>query len=160
MFVLFAGAITYGEELGWRGYLLPELTERVGPVVATTLVGVVWAVYHFPALYFGAQATGLGNPITVALIQMGAVFTVAAFPGSYSYFLSNGSVIPSVVLHLTWNILNPWVLGNVYTNVEGFIAGQVILVSGEGLLGLIVGIVPLVAVGYLIRQRVSFGTIK
>ena len=157
LFLLVAGAIIYGEELGWRGYLLPELTERVGPLAATALVGVVWALYHLPALYFGAQATGLGDPVTVAAIQMGAVFTVAAFPAAYSYFLSDGSVIPPLVLHLTWNVLNPWVLGNVYTNVEGFVAGQVILVSGEGLLGLLLGTVALGGVGLLIRRRVGFG---
>ncbi len=71
LFPAFAGVITYGEELGRRGYLLPELTERVDPVPATAPVGVVWALYHFPALYFGARATGLGDPITVALVQMG-----------------------------------------------------------------------------------------
>lgn len=157
VFLVVAGAITYGEELGWRGYLLPELTERVGPVAATALVGVVWALYHAPALYFGAQATGLGDPVVVAAIQMGAVFTVAAFPAAYSYFLSDGSVIPPLVFHLTWNVLNPWVLGNVYTNVEGFVAGQVILVSGEGLLGLLLGTVALGGVGLLIRRRVGFG---
>ncbi|WP_152039456.1 CPBP family intramembrane glutamic endopeptidase [Salinigranum salinum] len=153
LFVLVAGAITYGEELGWRGYLLPELTERVGAVAATALVGLVWALYHLPALYFGAQATGLGDPVTVAAIQMGAVFTAAAFPAAYSYFLSEGSVIPPVLFHLTWNILNPWVLGNVYTNVEGFVAGQVILVSGEGVIGLLLGLVTLAGFVALIRRQ-------
>jgi membrane protease YdiL (CAAX protease family) len=157
VFLVFAGVLSYGEELGWRGYLLPELTERFGPMTATVSVGIVWALYHFPALYFGAQATGLGDPVTTSLIQMGAVLGVAAFPFSYAYYISDGSVLPPVLLHLTWNLLNPFVLGNVYTNVEGFIAGQVILISGEGLLGLIIGIPTLVVVAYLIRQRRFFG---
>ncbi|MFC6974780.1 CPBP family intramembrane glutamic endopeptidase [Halomicroarcula sp. GCM10025709] len=158
VFLLFAGILSYGEELGRRGYLLPALTERVGPIVATVIVGIVWALYHFPALYFGARATGLGDPVTTAVIQMGAVLAVAAFPFSYAYYLSEGSVLPPVVLHLTWNLLNPFVLGNVYTNVEGFIAGQVILISGEGLLGLAIGIPTLAVVALLIRQRRFFGT--
>lgn len=158
VFLLLVGVITYGEEFGWRGYLLPDLADRVGPVAATALVGVVWALYHFPVLYFGAQATSLGDPLIVALIQMGAVFTVATFPISYSYFLSDGSVIPPVLLHLTWNILNPLVLGNVYTNVEGFVAGQVILISGEGLLGLVVGLVTLVGVAVLMHRQTFFGS--
>jgi membrane protease YdiL (CAAX protease family) len=157
VFLVFAGVLSYGEELGWRGYLLPELTERFGPMAATVSVGVVWALYHFPVLYFGAQATGLGDPVVTSLIQMGAVLGVAAFPFSYAYYISDGSVLPPVLLHLTWNLLNPFVLGNVYTNVEGFIAGQVILISGEGLLGLIIGIPTLVIVAYLIRQRRFFG---
>ncbi|WP_284014847.1 CPBP family intramembrane glutamic endopeptidase [Halobaculum litoreum] len=158
VFLVFAGALSYGEELGWRGYLLPELTARFGPMVATALVGTVWALYHFPALYFGARATDLGDPLTTSLIQMGAVLAVAAYPFSYAYYISDGSVLPPVVLHLTWNLLNPFVLGNVYTNVEGFIAGQVILVSGEGLLGLVIGIPTLAVVALLIHQRRGFGT--
>ena len=157
VFLVFAGLLSYGEELGWRGYLLPELTERFGPVAATVLVGIVWALYHFPALYFGARATGLGDPVTTSLVQMGAVLAVAAFPFSYAYYISDGSVLPPVILHLTWNLLNPFVLGNVYTNVEGFVAGQVILISGEGLLGLVLGLPTLVVVAYLVRQRRLFG---
>jgi membrane protease YdiL (CAAX protease family) len=156
VFLVFAGLLSYGEELGWRGYLLPDLTERFGPIAATVIVGIVWAVYHFPALYFGAQATGLGNPVTTSFIQMGAVLAVAAFPFSYAYYLSNGSVVPPVILHLTWNLLNPFVLGNVYTNVEGFIAGQVILISGEGLLGLVIGLPTLALIAHLIHQRRGF----
>lgn len=125
---------------------------------ATTLVGVVWTLYHLPALYFGAQATGLGDPVISAAIQVGAVFAVAAFPVSYAYYLSNGSVIGPLVLHVTWNTLNPWVLGNIYINVEGFIASQVILISGEGLLGLVVGLVALPVVALLIRGKILFGT--
>lgn len=49
-------------------------------------------------------------------------------------------------------------LGNVYTNVEGFIAGQVILISGEGLLGLAVGLTALPAVAFLIHRKALFGT--
>ena len=67
-------------------------------------------------------------------------------------------MIPPVLLHLTWNILNPWVLGNVYTNAEGFVAGQVILISGEGLLGLVVGLVTLVGVAFLMHRETFFGS--
>lgn len=155
--LLVVGAITYGEELGWRGYLLPELTARYGAIRATVAVGVVWAVYHLPVLYVGAQATGLGDPATTAAIQMGAVVAVAAFPVSYAYYISDGSVVGPLAFHVTWNALNPWVLGNVYTNAEGFVAGQVILVSGEGLLGFGLGLVVLPAVAVLIHRRYLFG---
>lgn len=158
VFLVFAGELSYGEELGWRGFLLPELTERVGPLAATVLVGDVRALYHFPALYFGARATGLGDPVTTSLIRMGAVLGVAAFPFSYAYYISDGSVLPPVVLHLTWNLLDPFVPGNVSTNVEGGMAGQVILSSDDGLLGLGIGIPTLAVVAVLIRQRRGFGT--
>jgi uncharacterized protein len=37
-----------GEETGWRGYLLPKLLERTGPVRASLALGLVWALWHLP----------------------------------------------------------------------------------------------------------------
>jgi membrane protease YdiL (CAAX protease family) len=35
-----------GEEIGWRGYLLPMLQERFTPLVSSLEVGVIWGVWH------------------------------------------------------------------------------------------------------------------
>ncbi|MCA1379151.1 CPBP family intramembrane glutamic endopeptidase, partial [Bradyrhizobium sp. IC4060] len=40
-----------GEETGWRGYTLPRLLHRAGPVVASCLLAVVWAGWHLPLLW-------------------------------------------------------------------------------------------------------------
>jgi uncharacterized protein len=37
-----------GEEPGWRGYLLPRLQERFSPVRSVWLLGLAWAVWHYP----------------------------------------------------------------------------------------------------------------
>lgn len=37
-----------GEEPGWRGYLLPRLRERHGPLVATLVLFPVWVLWHLP----------------------------------------------------------------------------------------------------------------
>ena len=42
-----------GEELGWRGWLLPTLAARVGLGRATALTGLIWYVWHFPILLGG-----------------------------------------------------------------------------------------------------------
>ena len=36
------------EELGWRGYILDPLEERLGPWLGNLVLGVVWAAWHLP----------------------------------------------------------------------------------------------------------------
>jgi membrane protease YdiL (CAAX protease family) len=143
IFLLLSLVRMYGEEFGWRGYLLPELTARWGRVRATAAVGVVWALFHSAFLYRAGVAIGVENPLLITVVQAGAVFTVS-FPFSYAYYLTDESVVPVMILHLIWNVLNPWILGDIYADVEGLVAGQVFVVSGEGVVGVVVG---LVAVG-------------
>ncbi|WP_223068678.1 CPBP family intramembrane glutamic endopeptidase [Paenibacillus caui] len=136
-----------GEEYGWRGYLLPELTERFGKLKATAVLGVIWAAYHAPAVYLLAKATGIGHPVLLCLIQACAVFTIT-FPFSYCYYLS-GNIIPVLFLHSVWNVVNTTVLGDIYTNKQGIIEGNLVLINGEGVLGLIFGLLMMLV---FIRQ--------
>lgn len=39
--------MVFGEEYGWRGYLVPKLLP-LGEVRASLIVGVIWGVWHFP----------------------------------------------------------------------------------------------------------------
>ena len=141
----------YGEEFGWRGYLLPELTVRWGRVRATAAVGVVWALFHSAFLYRAGVAIGVENPLLITVVQAAAVFTIS-FPFSYAYYLTDESVFPVMILHLIWNIINPWILGDIYANVEGLVAGQIFVVNGEGLVGVVLGLVALGGFVILFRR--------
>jgi membrane protease YdiL (CAAX protease family) len=151
LFLLMSLIRMYGEEFGWRGYLLPELTARWGRVRATAAVGVVWAVFHSAFLYRAGVAIGVENPLLVTVVQALAVFTIS-FPFAYGYYLTDGSVFPVMILHLIWNILNPWILGDIYANVEGIVAGHVFVVNGEGVVGVVVGLFALGAFIVLFRR--------
>lgn len=36
------------EELGWRGYILDPIEERLGPWLGNLVLGGVWAIWHLP----------------------------------------------------------------------------------------------------------------
>jgi membrane protease YdiL (CAAX protease family) len=41
----------FGEEAGWRGYALPQLEQRFGPVAASLVLAVLWAGWHLPQFF-------------------------------------------------------------------------------------------------------------
>jgi membrane protease YdiL (CAAX protease family) len=58
-FVIFF--LVIGEEIGWRGFLLPGLLRSRSPLVATTIVALAWIFWHSP-LYFVPGMPSYGGP--------------------------------------------------------------------------------------------------
>lgn len=54
---LFNSLFALGEELGWRGYLLAQFAP-LGLVRASLVIGVVWGVWHAPAIFMGYNYPG------------------------------------------------------------------------------------------------------
>jgi membrane protease YdiL (CAAX protease family) len=71
---LVGALVTFGEEFGWRGYLLPRLMP-LGQNWAILLSGVVWAAWHLPLnLLYGVNGGVQGFPFwLVWTIGLGAV---------------------------------------------------------------------------------------
>ena len=69
------GLFGFGEELGWRGYLLPKLMV-LGKVKAYLLLGIVWGLWHLPLILIGF--TYPGQPIlgTLAFIALTITFGI------------------------------------------------------------------------------------
>jgi hypothetical protein len=51
------GIFGFGEEFGWRGYLLPKLMP-LGKLKAYTIVGVIWGLWHAPLILVGFNYPG------------------------------------------------------------------------------------------------------
>jgi membrane protease YdiL (CAAX protease family) len=49
--ITFGGFVVVGEELGWRGFVLPKLQTRHTDLVASLIVGLVWGLWHIPNLW-------------------------------------------------------------------------------------------------------------
>lgn len=83
-----------GEELGWRGFALPRLLARTGPVAAGLLLGVVWAVWHAP-LHWTDGVPLEGTPVWLLLVQLPA----CAVAYTWVFLRTGGSVLLAVALH-------------------------------------------------------------
>ncbi|MGO9482352.1 MAG: CPBP family intramembrane glutamic endopeptidase [Candidatus Kryptoniota bacterium] len=51
------GIFGFGEEFGWRGYLLPKLMS-LGKLKAYTIVGIIWGLWHAPIILIGFNYPG------------------------------------------------------------------------------------------------------
>jgi membrane protease YdiL (CAAX protease family) len=87
-----------GEEPGWRGLLLPTLTERFTFPVAGLLVGGVWAVWHLPLFLIpGTPQSELPLVAYLALtVALGVVYGALARH-------TRGSVVVAMLLHTASN---------------------------------------------------------
>lgn len=51
----------WGEEIGWRGFALPRLQKKYHPLLASLILGAIWAVWHLPLFFIeGSQQAQLG----------------------------------------------------------------------------------------------------
>lgn len=54
-------ATMFGEEWGWRGYLMPELAQRLSIVSTLLISGIIWGLWHAPITALGHNY-GLDTP--------------------------------------------------------------------------------------------------
>jgi membrane protease YdiL (CAAX protease family) len=97
--LLLGGSL--GEEIGWRGFLLPALLGRMSPLWASLALGVVWGLWHLPIdLYAGFGVEGLGAILmrVIYVLPLSVVFT-------WFYFHTNGSLLIAMFLHTSLNIM-------------------------------------------------------
>ncbi len=85
----FGGAF---EEPGWRGYALPLLLRRHSALVASAVLGVLWAVWHLPLFLVGF----IPWPDAVLIFTLSFVFTAI-------YLRTEGSVLIAFLLHASLN---------------------------------------------------------
>lgn len=101
-FALVFIAVGFPEELGWRGFALPRLQQRFGPLVGTLLLGVLWAAWHLPFFLTPDHGGGPGmNPLGTAITFAAFAGLVVAMSVVFSYVVNRtgGSVFMAALLH-------------------------------------------------------------
>jgi membrane protease YdiL (CAAX protease family) len=88
-----------GEELGWRGYLLPRFIERFGAPVAAIGVGIIWMIWHIPAFLVSGLPQ---SSMSFGIFFLGGV-ALSVFM-TWIYIRTRGSVLlAGVVFHTIVN---------------------------------------------------------
>ncbi len=90
-----------GEEIGWRGFLVPELARISSFTTTGATSGAAWAVYHYPLILFANYTSG--TPAWFALPVFTGMVVASAFVYAWVR-LKSGSVWPSVILHASHNL--------------------------------------------------------
>ena len=137
------GLFAFGEEFGWRAYLLPKLL-ALGRRRAIVLSGVIWGVWHWPILAMGYNYGFAypGFPWTGMLAFL--AFTVGAGTFLSVLTIREGSVWPASIGHGAINaIAGVAVL---------FVAGQPNSLLGPTPVGLLAALPWLAVAAWLLRE--------
>ena len=108
----------FGEEWGWRGYLLPKLQKNLKILPTLLISGLIWGLWHLPAIMLGHNY-GVGYPgYPIAGILAMCVFCIVT--GTiFSYLtIRTGSCLPAMLAH---------------GGLNGFASAGILFTSGIGL---------------------------
>ena len=95
--MLFAGG---NEEPGWRGFALPKLLTKQNPLVASIILGIIWAAWHIP-IFFNPAWSGAGTPFVWFLANTTGLSLIM----TWLYYNSNRSIFPVMLFHQATNII-------------------------------------------------------
>ncbi|OGU14283.1 MAG: hypothetical protein A2X61_16230 [Ignavibacteria bacterium GWB2_35_12] len=127
-----------GEEIGWRGFLMPRLMS-LGKTKAYLILGVIWGLWHLPLVI-----VGFNYPDTPLLgIAMMCIFTT-----------SIGFIMNDIVLKNESTLLAGWAHGLI--NSQGYGVWKLIMPQTNFIMGGIAGVVGIIVwtlYGLIIKSR-------
>jgi membrane protease YdiL (CAAX protease family) len=84
-----------GEEPGWRGFALPRIQTKYGPLLGILALGLLWQMWHLPGMLMQPGGPSTFGLWTLATIVNGFVLAWV--------FNSTGSILLVILLHATQN---------------------------------------------------------
>lgn len=89
----------FGEEWGWRGYLLPKMAAKIPRIPMLLITGTIWGLWHAPIIamghnygtdYWGYPVVGIAV-MCIFCIALGTIFSYLC--------IKTQSCIPGVIAH-------------------------------------------------------------
>ena len=130
-----------GEEIGWRGFLVPELAKVTSFPMVALISGLMWAAYHYPVLLFGDY--NAGGPAWFGLL----CFTVMVVADSFILAwltLRSRSLWPAAISHASHNLF----IQSIFTPLTRDTGPTKYIIDEFG-----VGLVVTVGIGALVAWR-------
>ena len=128
--IFFASAVTVpffnallalGEEIGWRGYLLPRLMP-LGKPAAYAISGVVWALWHLPLILVGFNYPGY--PVLGIFAFILLVTAIGVIENEVFLRYSNSTLLAAWV-HGLFNCQRLGLWGLIFVGINPLIGGHV-----------------------------------
>lgn len=132
-----------GEELAWRGWLLPKLTERFGQLRTVLLTGLVWGIWHAPVVAMGYNY-GEGHPIANVAAMVLFCLVLGVIQGFL--FWRTDSIWGPVLFHAAVNGIDLWKPTDLFMNSPAN------LFVGPNLVGIVGGLGFVLLVIWCLRQ--------
>lgn len=145
--VFFAGG-PFPEEIGWRGFALPRMQSKYGPLKATLLLGILWAFWHLPHFLTVVQRGGPGSDISLLYFNF-PIFIVLCLSISiiltWVFNAKQGNLFIVMLVHASLNVFS---LIQPYLANPVFEESDLSIVLGLSLLALIILIFTKGDLGY------------
>jgi membrane protease YdiL (CAAX protease family) len=106
---LLSDAITNGEEMGWRGYVLPRLQVKFNALVSSLILGVIWAIWHLPKFL-------PDNTSSFGLFMIRTIIVTVMY--TWIYNGTKGSLLLVTLFHAAANA------GGVFLPVANTVSGE------------------------------------
>ena len=92
------------EEPGWRGFALPRLQQRYGPVLGTIVLGTLHSLWHLPTGFV------IGGPLYPLALTTFVTFVLTGIAASFMYTWiynhAKGSILIAILIHAAANAAN------------------------------------------------------
>lgn len=94
---------SYGEEIGWRGFMLPQLQKRHSLLVSSLIIGLVWGIWHLK-LMFG---------VPVFFVYLFLVMELS-FVFSWITKKTSNNILAAIILHSSFNASALFFYSNIF----------------------------------------------
>jgi membrane protease YdiL (CAAX protease family) len=126
-----------GEEIGWRGFLVPELYKNLGFTKTSLITGLIWGIWHLPILLFADYNSGTPSWYAMSCFMV----LIVSISFVYTWFrMKSGSLWTAVLLHASHNLF----IQGLFTPLTADTGNTAYYIDEFGI------VLPIVAIGFAI----------